>query len=414
MKKFVIISVVLVLVAAGVFGFALYHYMKVNDSSEKKEAAVTEAVEKETEAPVQATETVKAKREDKTVDAAKLFAAGEDQAKTYVEGMTKEEMVGQLLLGVCPDPSAASAQMKQYSLAGMLFTKENFQGMTSAQIPAQLSGAAAELKTKPILAACEEGGPNTTISDLPGYEEYEFNAPRSEFEAGGLQGVEKAEESKIVLLKEAGFNMNLAPVIDLASSIDQMMYTRSISNDVETVSAYAEYAAKFDQPRGVSIALRHFPGYGTIPDSANTGVGAVVDERDAQTIRATDYIPFKKGIEAGAHVVMMSNVVVKSIDPSHTAALSPTLHKELRSDIGFAGLIMTDMLDSADYSAYADGKKPAVQAVLAGNDLILVRDYATAYNDILAAVKDGTITEAQLKEACTRVIAYKFTARIMK
>ena len=67
-----------------------------------------------------------------------------------------------------------------------------------------------------------------------------------------------------------------------------------------------------------------------------------------------------------------------------------------------------------DYSAYADGKKPAVQAVLAGNDMILVRDYATAYSDILAAVNDGTIGEQMLKNACTRVIAYKYTAGILQ
>ena len=160
--------------------------------------------------------------------------------------------------------------------------------------------------------------------------------------------------------------------------------------------------------------MKHFPGYGTVPASADTGVGAVTDDRDAETIRSKDYTPFKKGVAAGAHVVMVSNVLVKNIDSAHTAALSPTIHSELRGTVGFTGVIMTDVLDGADYSAYAEGNKPVVQAVLAGNDLILVRDYATAYNDILAAVKAGTINESQIKEACTRVLAYKYTAGIMK
>lgn len=414
MKKFVIISVVLVLVAAGAFGFALFHYMKANESNDKKAAEPSEAVTATKDSAQKPTEAVKVKRDDTAVDSSDVFESGASQASTYVAGMSTEEMVGQMILGICSDSTTAAAQMKQYSLAGMLFTSENFSGMTKEQIPAALTAASKDLKTKPIFAAQEEGGPNTTISDLPGFEQYDFNAPRTEFEIGGLQGVEKAEESKTTMLKESGFNMNLAPAIDLAASSDQIMYSRSISGDVDTVSSYAEYAAKFDQPRGVSIVLSHFPGYGTIPDSANTGAGAVVDERDADTIRNTDYTPFKKGVTAGAHCVMMSNVVVQKIDANHTAALSPTLHKELRDTVGFSGIIMTDVLDDTDYSAYADGKKPAVQAVLAGNDLILVRDYATAYNDILAAVKDGTITESQLKEACTRVIAYKYTAKIMK
>ena len=122
---------------------------------------------------------------------------------------------------------------------------------------------------------------------------------------------------------------------------------------------------------------------------------------------------FKKGVEAGAHFVMVSNVVVKNIDASHTAALSPAIHNELRNTVGFTGLIMTDVLDDADYSAYADGKKPVVQAVLAGNDVILVRNYAAAHADILAAVKSGEITEEQLKNTCTRIISYKYAAGIM-
>lgn len=414
MKKFVIISVALVLVAVIAFGIALFHYIKVNQPTDTTDAEATEAIEETKASSAEPTEAVKTKRDDTAVNSSDVFESGASQAADYVADMTTEEMVGQLILGICPDPSTASEQMKQYSLAGMLFTSENFYGMTKEQIPEALTAASTDLKTKPILAAQEEGGTYTTISDLTGFEEYDFNSPRTEFEIGGLQGVEKAEESKITMLKEAGFNMNLAPVIDLASSSDQIMYSRSISDDAETVSSYAEYAAKFDQPRGVSIVLRHFPGYGTIPDSADTGMGAVVDDRAADTIRNTDYTPFKRGVAEGAHCVMMSNVVVEKIDPNHTAALSATLHSELRDTVGFSGIIMTDVLDDADYSAYADGKKPAVQAVLSGNDLILVRDYATAYNDILSAVKDGTISEAQLKEACTRVIAYKYTAKIMK
>ena len=413
MKKFVIISIILILIAGGIFGYSLYHFMQVNELFSKNEPAATEAVV-ETEPVKDAAEAPKVKRDDNIVDTANIFEEGADKAAAALKDMTQEEMVGQMLLGVCADSSAASAEMKQYSLAGMLFTSENFGGMSKEDITNALKTAGSDAKVKPILAAQEEGGNFTTISDLPAFPEYDFNAPRTEFENGGLQGVQKAEDNKTTMLKSMGFNMNIAPVIDLATSGDQMMYTRSISGDADTVSSYAEYAAKFDQAKGVSIVLSHFPGYGTIPDSAYTGVGAVEDDRPAETIRSTDYTPFKKGAAAGTHCIMVSNVLVKNLDSAHTAALSPSIHTELRTNVGFSGLIMTDVLDDADYSAYAEGNKPAVQAVLAGNDLILVKDYATAYNDILAAVKDGTISETQLKDAVTRVLSYKYTVGIMK
>ena len=403
MKKFVIITVVLILLAAGAFGYSMYHYLAVtgviNSTPEPTQAATDTAQPPVPQEPVGETLAVPATGTDSGI-----FAQNYD--------LSKEQMVGQLLMGICADATTISSETNRYSLGGMLFESTNFGYSTAEEITQTLATAAGECTVKPIYAAQEEGGSRTTFSGI--FPEYTFNTLRSEFESGGLQGVEKAEENKANMLKSLGINLNLAPVVDLAQQGDQIMYSRSISSDAATVSAFAEYAAKFTQAKGVSVALKHFPGYGTLPDSAVSNSEPVVDERAADTIRATDYAPFKAGAEAGAHFIMVSNVVVKGIDAAHTAALSPAIHTELRNNVGFSGVIITAQLDDMDYSAYADGKKPAVQAVLAGNDMILVRDYATAYSDILAAVNDGTIGEQMLKNACTRVIAYKYTAGVLQ
>lgn len=413
MKKFVIISIILILLAGSAFGYSLYRYMQVSDLLPSSQTSATQA---ETAAEAAAPDSTEADAPAPVNTSAEngIFSANYEKAEAYVSKLTKEQMAGQLILGVCSDSSAAASEINKYSLAGLYFESESFSGMTVEQVTAALKTASADSAIAPILAAQEEGGSYTTVSDLSSFTEYDFNSPRSDFASGGLQAVEKAEDEKIAMLKSVGFNLNLAPVIDLASDNTQIMYSRSVSDDVNTVSAYAEYAAKFDQAKGVSVALKHFPGYGTIPDSANTGVGAVTDDRDAETIRSNDYTPFKKGAAAGAHFIMTSNVVVKNIDSAHTAALSPAVHSELRGAVGFTGIIMTDLIDGMDYSAYSEGRKPAVQAVLAGNDIIFAEDYSAAYNDILAAVNDGTISDSVLKEACTRVIAYKYTAGIMK
>ena len=417
MKKFIIISVVLILLAAGVFGYSLYHFLDVtgvishqpaaSDRQASTDAAATELAPHP--AGTDPAETTAA-----PASGAGIFDANLDKATQYVNNLSKEQMVGQLILGVCADPSAASSEINRYSLGGILYESSSFSYMGAEDIKSSVKAAADGSTVKPILAAREEGGSYTTFSGLDSFSNYSQSSPRSTFADGGLQAVEKAEDTKANLLKSLGINLNLAPVVDLAAQSDQIMYSRSISEDAETASAYAEYAAKFTQAKGVSVALRHFPGYGTLPDSAVSYDEPVKDDRSAETIRSTDYTPFKRGAQAGAHFIMVSNVVVQNIDSAHTAALSPAIHKELRDTVGFTGIIITDMLDEMDYSSYADGKKPVVQAVLAGNDMILVRDYATAYTDLLAAANDGTISEAQLKEAVTRVIAYKYTAGIIK
>ena len=61
MKKFVIISIILILLAGGIFGYSLYHFMQVNNVFTKTEAVATEAVA-ETKPAEEATQAAKVKR----------------------------------------------------------------------------------------------------------------------------------------------------------------------------------------------------------------------------------------------------------------------------------------------------------------------------------------------------------------
>lgn len=419
MKKFVIISVILLLIGGAAFGFSLKHYIDVKHPAEKQTEEEPEPQEENTGVPEQPQNATEAPTPEVDVLSSDgIFSANYEKAKKDVADMSDEEMVGQLIVGVCSDMDAGAADIVHYGLSGYLFESSAFTYKTADEIKSGLKELGDGASIKPILAAMEEGGDVTTVSDSGSFPENSYDSPRNILAAGGLQEVEKTELDKATFLKSLGFNVNLAPVVDLTEAYDQIMYTRSLSNDVTTVSDFAKYCAKHVQAKGLSVALKHFPGYGTIPDSASyeaqANGTAVIDTRPAASIRKTDYEPFKAGVKDGAHFVMVSNVVVKNIDAAHTAALSPAIHQELRGTVGFSGLIITDILDDGDYSAYADGKNVAVAAILAGNDLVLVRDYASAYNAILAAVNDGTVSKELLEQTCTRVLAYKYTAKLIK
>ncbi len=415
MKKFVIISIILLLIGGVAFGFSLKHYIDVKHPAEK----TTEAASVEDAQPVQPEGATQAGTPDaQPASGGDIFAANYDKAKQAVENMSKEEMAGQLIVGVSADLEAGAADLTHYGLAGFLFESGAFSEKTDEDNKKGIADLKKSAKIAPIVAAMEEGGEVTTVSGKGAYAETVYDSPRNILAAGGLQEVEKVELDKATLLQGLGFNVNLAPVVDMPNAIDQMMYSRSLSDDASVVSDYAKYCAKHVQAKGVSVALKHFPGYGTISDEANltaqtTGT-PVVDDRTADDIRKKDYEPFKAGAKEGVHFILVSNVIVKNMDATHTAALSSTIHQELRSTVGFTGLIITDIIDDADYSAYADGKNVAVAAILAGNDLVLSRNYSSSYNAILAAAEDGTISEEQLKQAVTRVLAYKYTAGILK
>ena len=68
------------------------------------------------------------------------------------------------------------------------------------------------------------------------------------------------------------------------------------------------------------------------------------------------------------------------------------MHRILREELGFDGVILTDDLIMDAIRDYTGGENAAVLAVQAGNDMLTSSDFETQYNAVLAAVQDGTIS----------------------
>lgn len=407
MKKFIAVSIVLLLIGASAFGYSLYHYIDV--SSDKGRSTADQASANIDLAETQPQDSGDSKTQLLTDTG--IFSQNYDKAYDDVSKMTTEQMAGQIIIGVCKNDETAAADISKYGLGGYLYESEKFDYLSVDEVKSLISSYGQNAKIPMIMAAKEEGGNVNSISDHDAFNEYNFDSPRNLYAEGGLEAVKNVEQQKADLLSSIGINLNMAPVLDMAEEFNQIMYSRSLGADLLGTCQYAETVTEISQSKGVSVALKHFPGYGTILDTTEP---VVEDTRTYSEIENNDIKPFKSGIDSGAHVVMVSNVVVQNIDSAHTAALSADVHKILRDNLMFTGLIITDNLDNADYSAYADGKDVAVAAVLAGNDMILVSDYESAYMSIVSAVNEGIIDTQTLQKACTRVLAYKYTAGIIK
>ena len=105
---------------------------------------------------------------------------------------------------------------------------------------------------------------------------------------------------------------------------------------------------------------------------------------------------------------MVSHNVMSCVDNQLPASLSPAVHNELRSTLGFQGVIMTDDLAMDAVAAYAGDQSPAVMAVKAGNDMIITTDFQTQIPEVVQAVKSGEIDEAQIDQSVTRVLQWKY------
>ena len=157
--------------------------------------------------------------------------------------------------------------------------------------------------------------------------------------------------------------------------------------------------------------LKHFPGYG---NNGDTHEGTIHDARSYESFTESDFLPFQSGIEAGATAVLVSHTIVDSMDLERPASLSTAVHDILRNDLGFNGLIMTDDLSMGAITNYTDAQDAAVQAVLAGNDLLCSTDFTTQIPAVIEAVNNGTISQERIDQSVLRILATKIQLGIIQ
>ena len=165
---------------------------------------------------------------------------------------------------------------------------------------------------------------------------------------------------------------------------------------------------------GMGSVLKHFPGYGSNRDTHN---GIAVDERPLETFREQDFLPFQAGFAAGKGLrpaVLVSHNIVNCMDPELPASLSPEVHRVLREDLGFDGVVMTDDLAMSAVAAYAVDGAVAVMALEAGNDLIITMDYRTQIPKVIEALENGMLEEEAVDRACLRVLRWKLELGLLE
>lgn len=95
------------------------------------------------------------------------------------------------------------------------------------------------------------------------------------------------------------------------------------------------------------------------------------------------------------------------MDDSLPASLSPAVHRLLRDDWGFDGIIMTDDLSMSAICTQYGLEEAAILAVQAGNDLLISSDFEVQIPAILQAVQQGAISPLQIDSSVMRILRWK-------
>ena len=325
-------------------------------------------------------------------------------ARQLLQEMTLAQKVGQMFYaadGV--DPETAG----EYCLGGVLLQTEQLDHFSKTETAAVLRGYEETGLLPMFVGVNEEGGEVNTVSVLPQIRQKAFLSPRELLTTGGMKLVDNDAREKSDLLRELGVNMNFAPVCDVVSDENAMMYSRTAQGDTDDVCRYVETVVPAMQDRRMIPVLKYFPGYGELQGKEHTDV--LTDSRTMEELKETAFVPFAHGMDAGAQIVMMGNVIVTAVDEKLPAGLSSATYKLLRNELDFDGLIVSSDLNALGMGRYGSSGELAVMAVRAGCDLVLTEDWMTGLEAVVQEVRRGNISVERIDESVLRILKLKIS-----
>lgn len=330
-----------------------------------------------------------------------LFKDYYEKAYQKLEKMSLDEKMGQILLVRYPDNNQKEI-VEKYQFGGYLFFGKDFKDKTKDEVIKMIDDSNSVSKIPLLTAVDEEGGIVVRVSSNKNLRSERFLSSSELYKNGGFDRIKADTIEKSNLLKSLGINLNLAPVVDVSVDSNDYMYKRSLQEDAETTAKFSSLVIETSKNTGVSYTLKHFPGYG---NNIDTHSGSSIDSRTRKEIESNDILPFKSGIKSGAEAILFSHNVVTSMDKDNPTSLSKTLHDYVRNDLNFTGVVITDDLDMG---ALKDIENKNVQALLAGNDLLISTDYVESIEKIKQAVDNKLLDEKTLNEHVLRVLAWKY------
>lgn len=411
----ILISILLILcIIAIAFGIKNVNQQKSNNSNyntlltsetensnEKTQTnSTSEATQTET------TSSVESNQEDFSNE---LFAQYYKQAEQIMKDMTIEEKVGQMFLVRYPDNGVIN-QIKNEAPGGYILFGKDFDNETKESILKELTENQQASKIGLIFGVDEEGGTVVRVSSHKAFRSSKFQSPQELWKQGQLPKILEDSKEKSELLKSIGLNMNLAPVVDVPTKTSSFMYERSYGRGAEKTATYVSRLIQTMNEDNMISVMKHFPGYG---DNVDTHTGIAIDERPYSTFETSDFLPFESGIEAGGPCILVSHNIVKAMDENYPASLSENVHKILREDLNFSGIVITDDLSMEAVKTYAENGDVAVQAVLAGNDMLISSNFVEQKQEILKAIEENKIRENIINKAVRRILSMKIAYGII-
>jgi len=208
-------------------------------------------------------------------------------------------------------------------------------------------------------------------------------------------------------VKSMGFNWNFAPVLDLNNNpLNPVIAERSFGADPERAPAIALAWMAGSESEGVACCVKHFPGHGDTHVDSHRDLPTV--DKPLAELERFEFAPFRRAAAAGAPAMMTAHIVYPALDPEAPATMSrPILTGLLRERMDYRGVIITDGMDMHAIALRYDAGEAAVNALLAGADMVMAigsRETQERTLDAIAqAIADGRLARAEVDARLARL-----------
>ena len=345
----------------------------------------------------------------------------QQQIDGYLEEMTLEEKVAQLfiiqpeaILDVGTAVAAGDATREaidKYPVGGFIYFGENLQSKEQTQeMLKNVQTYSMERTGFPaFLSVDEEGGTVARVAGTGNFDIPKIGDMADIGAAGDVDAAKQVGEDIGSYLAELGFNLDFAPVADVLSNPENtVVRKRSFGSDPELVSDMAIAVSDGLEEKGLLSAYKHFPGHGAT--SADTHKGYAYTDKTLEELEACELIPFQRCIADGAKIIMAAHISAPNVtgDDTPTSLSKPMVTDILREKMGYTGLVVTDAMNMGAITEEYTSAEAAVKALQAGVDVVLMpENYQQAYQGVLDAVADGTLSEERIDESVTRILTVK-------
>lgn len=336
-----------------------------------------------------------------------------DWVDSVFKSLSKEEKIAQLMVirahsNLGPDHvQSVTSLIQQYNPGAICW----FQGGPLRQ--AQLNNFYQSIAKTPILMTIDgEWGLGMRLDSVTRYP-YQLTLGALSNEATVYEMGRAIGEQ----MKRIGVHVNYAPVVDINNNpANPVIGYRSFGEDKMKVARFGVAYMRGMQDAGIMACAKHFPGHGDV--SVDSHYDLPLISKSFAQLDSTELYPFKELFKAGVGSVMIAHLAIPAIDTTtnRPTSLSPNnINELLREDLKYDGLTFTDALEMKGVAKYFPAGEAAVQALIAGNDMLcLPENVPAAIEAITQAIKQKRLKWKEIDAKVKKVLFSKYDLGLNK